>query len=327
MATRERHPTDVAGDDLVRTYVNGIARLEQLTRDALRRGLDPERLGTPDQRPGDATAAYRARQLAQARAILQDLLQRGPRLAPVAVARAYSAGVVAVDVVLQGAELRGAFGGVHQGAVQVLAANLSRSLQEATGRVGENIATVFERATMIEQALDPSTPDPLRGLPIIGRRVDDPYRRIALEVIGQGTVSLDTRRQVSAQLVRRLTDQGVTDAMTGFIDSAGRRWQLPTYAEMVARTTTREATSAATLARMGEHRADLVTISSHPHAADVCTPYDGETFSITGRDPSAPMLDQRPPFHPRCRHVATPAAANLDRFENELRRAVEGQPR
>jgi hypothetical protein len=304
MAVTDRVPTDLVADDLVDTYTRGAARLEDLIREALRRGLDPRRAQTPDARAGDATAAYRLRQLAAARTILADLQARGPRLAPVAVARSYTAGLVAVDATLDAIGqarpgVRGTFGGVHQRAVQVLAGNLTRTLTAAVERTGENVETVFARADTLEGALHPTRPMPTSALPFIGRRQDDPYRRAALEVIGEQTVSLETRRQVSEALTRRLIDEGTTDALTGFIDRAGRRWPLPVYTEMVARTTTREATSRAVVGRLQDHGHDLVTVSSHPHHADECSGYDGETFSLSGRDPEYPELDQMPPFHPR----------------------------
>lgn len=327
MAARvERVPVDLVADDLVDTYRRGARRLELLIADGLRRGLDPDRAHTPDQRRGDRTAAYRQRQLAGARAILADIQANGARLGPVAVARAYTAGIVAVDNVLDShglarPEVLGQFGGIHQRQIGVMAANLDRTLNQAATRAGENLTTVFDRADAIAGALDP-TDTPLRGVPFIGRRLDDPYRRAALEVLGESTISLETRRQASRQLVARLISDGTTDALTGFVDRAGRRWPLPVYAEMVARTTTREAASRAAATRMTEHGQDLATISSHPHQADLCSPYDGQTFSLSGRDPDHPRLDRLPPFHPRCRHVLTPASAGLDEYEAELERAA-----
>lgn len=328
----ERVPTDLVADDLVRTYEAGIRRLEAEVRLGLARGLDPTRLGTDEQRVGDATLAYRVRQRRQALAIVDELRRAGVTAAPVVTARAYGAGIVAVDAVLADlgvaqADVLGRFGGVHQRAVQVLASNMSRTLEAAARRAGENVGTVFDRADAIEGALDPGSPEVLRGLPFIGRRLDDPYRRLALETVGAGLVALERRRDVSAQLVRRLVDEGVTDALTGFVDRAGRRWPLDRYAAMVARTTTREATSRAAMNRLAEHGQDLVTISTHNHAADECTPYDGRTFSISGRDADYPRLDRMPPFHPNCRHVVTPAATSLEDFERELGLAAEAPSR
>lgn len=322
----ERVPTDVVADDLVATYRSGINRLTALIESALRRGLDPYRAGTADQARGDATVAYLERQRAAAHAILRELDAAGGRHVPLAVQRAYSSAELAVDRLALGdvGGLEPRFGGIHQRAVAVLASNMARSLRVSVERAGGNVDRVFDRAAGL------AGPLPTRGLPrarnFVGRRVDDPWRKVGLDETARGLVSLSTRRQVTAQMVDRLIREGVGDATTGFVDSAGRRWGLDRYAELVARTTTREATSRATANRMTEHGLDLVTISSHPHAADECTPYDGETFSLDGSTPGYDVLDELPPFHPNCVHVVTPANANLDAYEAELAAWATGRP-
>lgn len=315
----ERGPTDVLTDDLVRTYRAGARRLEVLVRDALRRGLDPARLGTPGQRVGDATAAYRARQLAAARAITRELERVGAQAGTVAARKAYASALFAVDRLtfdVAGAALESRFGGIHQRQLAVIAGNMSGALEAAARHTGDSIEAVFARANELEAGIPPGAGD------FIGRRVDDPWRRVALDTVGEGLVTLDTRRQMTAAMHERLIREGVADALTGFVDASGRRWPLDTYAEMVSRTTTREAASRATVTRLEEVGLDLVTISSHPHKADECTPYDGQTFSLSGDHPDYDELEELPPFHPNCAHVVTPASVNLDELERELEQAA-----
>lgn len=320
------HVTDPLLADLLGVYERGHARLAATVRAGLARGLDPERIGTPDQRAGDATLAYRQRQREQAAAILAELRAQTTRAGPLAIGAAYRSGLVATDRTVGDAlTIRGQFGRVHVRAVEALAGNMTQALNAAIARTGDNVAAVFDRA----DALDGALPAGSRGQPtaatrFIGRRLDDPYRKVALEEVAQGVVGLATRREVSAALRQRLITEGVTDAVTGFVDRAGRRWPLPAYAAMVARTTTREAMSAATANRLIENGLGYVTVSSHPHRADECSPYDGQTFAL----PDAPnpegldVLDQLPPFHPNCGHVIGPADVNLDAYERELERAV-----
>lgn len=313
MPVREPHVTDPLVSDLVALYANASARLELIVSDALRRGLDPERHGQPNAVRGDATAAYRARALAQARAVLAELDGAAGQAGPVIVRKAYRGGLVAVDrTVGDGLELRGRFGGGHQRAAAVIASNMTDSLAAAATRIGTNIEDVFARANALDRG------ENLTDVSFVGRRVDDPWRKAALRTVGEGVIAGDTRAQVSAQLARRLVTEGTTDALTGFIDKAGRRWPLHTYTAMVARTTTREAMTTGTGSRLREGGLDLVTISSHPHAADDCTPYDGRTFSLDGKADGYDVLDEEPPFHPNCVHVMTPAGVNLDEFEREL---------
>jgi hypothetical protein len=320
----ENVPTDVLADDLIDTYQRGIRRLEASVRAGLERGLDPNRVGGVDQARGDATLAYRERQLRVSRTIVAEL-RAGATSSPIIARRAYESALYATDRVTLGevVGVGGRFGGVHQRALTALAANMSASLERAAARVGENVEAVFARANAIEGAV------PVRGRAagFVGRRVDDPWRRVGLGAVGEGLVTLDTRKQVSAAMVRRLIDEGVADALTGFVDKAGRRWSLDTYAETVARTTTREATSRATANRLLEHGLNLVTISHHPHLSDECSPFDGQTFALdpTGDTQGYPVLAKLTPFHPRCRHVTTPAGASFEAFERELGLAAEGK--
>jgi hypothetical protein len=330
VAQRERLPTDVASDDLVRVYTAGARRLELIMRDLMARGVDPSRYGTPEQLVGDATASYRERNLTVAQGILAGLRDRNPAAAQAAAGRAYGAAVVAVDRVamragLGDSGLLGRFGGIHQATVNALASNLEVSLDRAARAAASNTELVFQRAAALDGPLP--TTGRLASVGFLGRRQDDPWRRVALEGIASGQIAGDTRRQVSATLVEALKREGVTDALTGYVDRSGRRWPLEVYAEMVARTTTREATSRATANRLTEHGIDLVTISSHPHAADDCTPYDGRTFALPGSTRAGyRVLDRYPPFHPRCRHVVTPAAVPFDEYLDELERTVNGYP-
>lgn len=324
----ENVPTDVLSDELVNLFMRATTRLELIIEAGIRRGLDPARVGTHNQKRGDMTVLYRQRQREQAIAILRDLRDRSREHSNRAIATTYRATVTAVDATV-GPDLNLArgFGIIHLRAVEALASNMTRSLHAAIETVGGNIDDVFARADAIESALRFDRPSP-GPIPFIGRRINDPYRRVALETVAQGLVGLDTRGQVSAALVRNLIREGVTDAVTGFVDRAGRRWPLDVYAEMVARTTTREATTRATVNRLREGGLALVTVSHHEHKADECSKYDGKTFAMTAAAAAAenvPRLTELPPFHPRCRHVLTPAAGNLDAFERELGLASRAQ--
>lgn len=227
------------------------------------------------------TARYRTNQLRQVRGILDEMLGRAVPQATSLVATGYVQGGMVVDSVLATPRFASSFSGVHQEAVDMLADNLANAIGEATRTVG--------------------------------RRVEDIFRRQGLAAVAQGLATGSSRREVSADLVDLLTRQGVT----AFVDKAGRNWGLSTYAEMVARTTTREAVSLGTANRMLEGGNDRVRISSHPHDPDVCTKYDGEVFSLTGRN-GDPKLDRLPPFHPNCRHVLAPAAVDLDAITAQL---------
>lgn len=311
------HVTDPLVGELAGLFERAEARLNGIIGAGLRRGLDADRINTPAARRGDSTHAYRVRQQAQAQAILAELRGQVGRYGPIVTGRAYRAGALAVD---RAAGVGGAFGGVHLRAAEALAENMTGAMTAAVDRVDVNIRTVFERADALEAGLPVSG---IGGFPFIGRRVDDPYRAAALETVGQGVIAQDTRRQVSAALARRLVNEGVTDALTGYVTKTGGRIGLTAYTSMVARTTTREAVTRGTVNRLQEGGRDLVTISSHPHKSDECDAYDGETFSLSGDTPNYDVLDELPPFHPNCLHVLTPAGIDLDNWEAEVADLLE----
>lgn len=230
------------------------------------------------------SAVYRRRQLAAVRRELAALGQR-TRLSPVEIiATGYDKGALIVDRIAgKQAQAAYAFTGAHRQSAQVLAENLTSRLDGARD--------------------------------LVGRRVEDAYRDAALEVIGADVASGSTRRETSRRLADKLARQGIT----GFVDKRGAQWQLDTYVEMVARTTTREAMSVGTDRRMRETGQQLITISAHATDTEICKPYEGKTFALPGIEvPGYDTIDTLPPFHPRCLHVATPAAENLDSLLREL---------
>lgn len=237
------------------------------------------------------TAVYRRRQLDAVHRELNALGVRTRRLSIDVVADAYARSVLATDVAAGRVTGEVAFSATHPRTAAVLADNLANRLDGA--------------------------------LVVVGRRTDDAFRRVALEEVGRGVAAGEERRLVSAAIERRLVDEGVTDALTGFVDRAGRRWQLDVYTRMVARTTTREAVTAGTRNRMAETGQDLVTISDHSTDTEICKAYEGQTFSLTGATAGYDVLDQEPPFHPNCLHVMTPAEGNFDAYIAALESAPD----
>jgi hypothetical protein len=230
------------------------------------------------------TAVYRKRQLEEVRRQLAALGQR-TRATPIElVAAGYDRGARIVDIAASRPVMTGyAFSGVHQRPAMVIA---------------DNIASRIEGARQL-----------------VGRRVEDVFRQAGLEAIGQGIIGGEARRETSKALVERLVKEGVT----GFVDARGAQWQLDTYAEMAVRTTTREAVSAGTANRMRETGQQLITISYHATRCEICGPYEGNTYALPGEEVDGyDTIDQLPPFHPNCLHVATPAGANIDALLAEL---------
>lgn len=142
----------------------------------------------------------------------------------------------------------------------------------------------------------------------VGRRTNDIFRQLALDSMAEGLAASEGRRELSDRLETALTRAGVThtDGAMHLVQINGRNYRLGPYTEMVARTTPREAASHGMKMRMLANNLDLV-IPWNETACDTCEPYIGKTFSLSGATEGYPVLDQLPPYHPRCECVLTPA--------------------
>lgn len=145
------------------------------------------------------------------------------------------------------------------------------------------------------------------------RSVADDYRTIitkASTLVTTGAFSL-------GQAQRAALDDFAKKGITGFTDRAGRRWRLDRYAEMSTRTAVGRAQVAGTLDRLVGDGRDLVIVSDHHGACQVCAPFEGKVLSISGTSTghvedgngdSQPILGSVADAqaaglqHPNCRH-------------------------
>lgn len=86
----------------------------------------------------------------------------------------------------------------------------------------------------------------------------------------------------------------------------GRRYNPNSYSELLLRTKFHEAHSQAAKATSMNYGTDLVIISSHNTTTEICLPFEGKVFSISGKDNRFPLLQEEPPFHPNCLHLMYP---------------------
>jgi hypothetical protein len=101
-----------------------------------------------------------------------------------------------------------------------------------------------------------------------------------------------------------------------FIRINGRRYNVRDYAELVARTRMREAQTEAVKEMMRQFDNDLVEIPPHDSpCAEICAPYQGQVYSISGTHPKYPLLpDGGPPWHPNSEDVMNPTSENALRW-------------
>lgn len=166
--------------------------------------------------------------------------------------------------------------------------------------------------TAVNVVADQMTLDLLTANGTIARQVGDFLRRTQQKYleerqinknIAQGLVQGESRRTTSDRLYQDLRDRMREDK---FIQIRGRNYEPKSYAELVARTRTREATTKGTINSTLQYGLDLVQVSVHEGPCDICRPFQGKIYSISGADQDFPPLKEEPPFHPNCRHVLVP---------------------
>lgn len=156
----------------------------------------------------------------------------------------------------------------------------------------------------------------------VGRQVFDTFRQAGLRSTSLGLLGAQgSGRKVSADLVARLKRNGIK----AFVDKRGTKWDLEVYANMVARTTTREAVVQAQIQRMAEQNIEFARVSMASRPCPICSQWQGVLVSLGGKGATldgepASTLDSMPnggpPFHPNCRHYLVPEGTEFGRFRH-----------
>ena len=136
----------------------------------------------------------------------------------------------------------------------------------------------------------------------ITRMLDDAYRRVAVAATLDVLEGAITRRDGAQRALDSFADVGIT----GFVDRAGRNWDLASYAEMAVRTVSGHAAVQGHSDRLQGAGRDLVIVSVHGGACPLCSPYEGRILSLSGADQRYASLNDATSaglFHPHCRHA------------------------
>lgn len=136
--------------------------------------------------------------------------------------------------------------------------------------------------------------------------VSSTIRMRAVQQIGRKTMTNEIVKKLNtAGLSKTLDEEG----WVGIVDAAGRRWNLNTYAEMVARTKMSQAHVEGVRTQALERGVDLAVISTH-NAPDACRNFEGLVISLNGHTPGYITYEQLRQsnliFHPNCGHSVSP---------------------
>ena len=180
-------------------------------------------------------------------------------------------------------------------------ASEENALRAVSARIGRGLNRNAMQLVM-ENAIDTM----VEANHYFGRHAQDRIRKIGLDAIAEKLSMGQTVREAQRRILETLQAEG----MQIKVGTSGRTMQLDKYAELVARTTTREATNTAMTSTGEQLGYDLVKFSTHYPTCEVCALIQGRVFSISGKDKRFPALSSVPGFdkgfktiHPHCRHV------------------------
>ena len=149
-----------------------------------------------------------------------------------------------------------------------------------------------------------------------------------LEEFGGGVISEEDQEAILTRINRSVTvgksrgavSRQIRDRIKGLLDDAqlieinDRYYRIDKYAKLVARTEMRFSQSDATVNTCNQYGNDLVLVSDHGTTTEICEEFEGEVYSISGKDSDYPLLIAWPPFHPNCKHFLTPTSKEAIAF-------------
>ncbi|MGW1405030.1 phage minor capsid protein [Streptomyces sp. NPDC002403] len=112
------------------------------------------------------------------------------------------------------------------------------------------------------------------------RTVLDRFRAIVAQVAATPLLGIGTRRQATQDAMQRWADEGITS----FVDRAGRRWKLTSYAEMAVRTGVARAATESHMRTLETAGVELVIVSNAPRECPLCRPWESQILAISGPD-------------------------------------------
>jgi hypothetical protein len=81
------------------------------------------------------------------------------------------------------------------------------------------------------------------------------------------------------------------------------KWKPDAYARMYSNTRDGQMRDELFQDQLVALGSDIVQVSNHGTTTPICKQYEGKIYSLTGKTPGYPVLPQRAPFHPNCKHV------------------------
>lgn len=157
---------------------------------------------------------------------------------------------------------------------------------------------------------------------VILRKCNDAYA----DIIGRCSAKVATGAFTYRDAVKEELEDFARRGISGFVDKAGRAWDMASYAEMATLTAIERATRYGYVDTMQEYGYDLAIISSHAGACPLCVAWENVVVSVSGSTSGYPSLEEAENdgcFHPRCLHFLETYYEGITRQGRNAPRAVE----
>ena len=127
------------------------------------------------------------------------------------------------------------------------------------------------------------------------------------KALGKKTNPYDgTKMQRSARTPQEAAQFFEDNGIVGFVDRAGRLWDLKRYAEMAAHTKLMVSKNEGTRNRMRSAGVNHYILSDHGTDCPICAEYEGRIFWTGDGDALGYDLGPDVPIHPNCMHTTIP---------------------
>lgn len=149
-----------------------------------------------------------------------------------------------------------------------------------------------------------------RTFPRVLRSHNDIYRQVQSEVVSEAFRNAGTggRRKIAQDLLDEFGRNGIT----GITYRNGANVPIEVYSELVARNAGQNAALQASANRLQERGYDLVRVNQYAGASNLCFPWQGGVYSLSGRSDQYPSMSEATfdgstgLWHPNCGHNYSP---------------------
>lgn len=124
--------------------------------------------------------------------------------------------------------------------------------------------------------------------------------------------------------LQNASDEMLYSGFQSFTDSAGKEWNIVSYAEMAIKTKRTIAVNETVMHTANVLGSDLVKMSSHASTCPVCALYENRVYSISGKDERFPKLSEAfnkgySTIHPNCRHRLLVYIEDMENVKQDIK--------